>query len=716
MYQIKIQLLSDLCVSDGGVYNSMLDTDICYDSFGFPYIPAKRLRGCLRECAIELKDWGVQIEAEKLFGKEGYTPANIRFSDAYLEDYETKKQLMLNGRNSLVLHPQNILNHYSYIRTQTSIDYETGTAEPTSLRTMRVAKKGLIFFASVEFSSKEAEKEYSKALEQCCTILKHMGVARTRGLGEVQVTLHDIEKEQKEKEEEQQKEKVVKLTENADYLEYCIQLEEPLICKSIQGGEARTLDYIEGSKVLGLVAGQLKKEQGDLLSLLNAGEVFFSNAYPMQDGVRFTEVPATYYQIKNEKEKFVDKAYETEENKKCLKDKQLNQMKHCYVKEILVDGVQKLQKYDVTIEERYHHRRPEDKSIGRAMESISEKSHFYQISSITAGQSFGGYITGTKEQIKIIYELLQKQSVYYMGFGRMSEYGKVRFKIQSTEQQQLPKKQKVDKFQVQLVSPVILYGDNAMYTTNAKILVEEMEALLGLDTSLIEKVERYVNYTSVGGYNVTWQARKPVIDVFDKGTVCIFSLKEPVELPIGTTFFVGERITEGFGEVVLKKWENNGEQYIGELIESDKKKLNLLDAKSSDFVQEICEDLFSSYLEFHAMNHVSAIEGKDTGNATVNNMLLMCKEANTIEEVENYCKAHFEKTSGGKQQKLEFSKNVLTIVKRNCQTIVFEFCTTYGILENTFLPEKEQYQMEYLKAYLYGLKYQIRKSKVAKEG
>ena len=52
-YQIKIELLSDLCVSDGGVYNSSLDTDICYDAYGFPFIPAKRLKGCLRECAQE---------------------------------------------------------------------------------------------------------------------------------------------------------------------------------------------------------------------------------------------------------------------------------------------------------------------------------------------------------------------------------------------------------------------------------------------------------------------------------------------------------------------------------------------------------------------------------------------------------------------------------------------------------------------------------------
>ena len=56
-YQIRIELLSDLCVSDGGVYNSALDTELCYDSYGFPFIPAKRLKGCLRECALELREW-----------------------------------------------------------------------------------------------------------------------------------------------------------------------------------------------------------------------------------------------------------------------------------------------------------------------------------------------------------------------------------------------------------------------------------------------------------------------------------------------------------------------------------------------------------------------------------------------------------------------------------------------------------------------------------
>ena len=33
-YNLIIELLSDLCVADGGVYNSLLDTDVCHDEYG----------------------------------------------------------------------------------------------------------------------------------------------------------------------------------------------------------------------------------------------------------------------------------------------------------------------------------------------------------------------------------------------------------------------------------------------------------------------------------------------------------------------------------------------------------------------------------------------------------------------------------------------------------------------------------------------------------
>ena len=47
--KIKIELLSDLCTCSGETYNSMVDMDVVYDENGIPYIPAKRLKGCIRE-------------------------------------------------------------------------------------------------------------------------------------------------------------------------------------------------------------------------------------------------------------------------------------------------------------------------------------------------------------------------------------------------------------------------------------------------------------------------------------------------------------------------------------------------------------------------------------------------------------------------------------------------------------------------------------------
>ena len=44
--KLYIKLLSDLCTYSGESYNSMVDTDVVYDKYGIPYIPAKRIKGC----------------------------------------------------------------------------------------------------------------------------------------------------------------------------------------------------------------------------------------------------------------------------------------------------------------------------------------------------------------------------------------------------------------------------------------------------------------------------------------------------------------------------------------------------------------------------------------------------------------------------------------------------------------------------------------------
>ena len=52
--QLIIRLLSDLCTCSGDTHNSLVDTDVVYDENGIPYIPAKRIKGCIREVAQEI--------------------------------------------------------------------------------------------------------------------------------------------------------------------------------------------------------------------------------------------------------------------------------------------------------------------------------------------------------------------------------------------------------------------------------------------------------------------------------------------------------------------------------------------------------------------------------------------------------------------------------------------------------------------------------------
>ena len=100
--KLKIELLSDLCTYSGDTFNSVVDTDVVYDQYGLPYIPAKRLKGCIRESCMELAELGCTIELEKndsqtkerfrasaeifekLFGKEGNSDSAFSLSNAYL--------------------------------------------------------------------------------------------------------------------------------------------------------------------------------------------------------------------------------------------------------------------------------------------------------------------------------------------------------------------------------------------------------------------------------------------------------------------------------------------------------------------------------------------------------------------------------------------------------------------------------------------------------
>ena len=70
---LHIELLSDLCSASGDGFAGVVDTDICYEDNGRPYIPGKRIKGCLRECGLDILSVDNSYEADfsRLFGSIG---------------------------------------------------------------------------------------------------------------------------------------------------------------------------------------------------------------------------------------------------------------------------------------------------------------------------------------------------------------------------------------------------------------------------------------------------------------------------------------------------------------------------------------------------------------------------------------------------------------------------------------------------------------------
>lgn len=730
-YQLKISLLSDMCVSDGGAYNSMIDTDCCYDEYGFPFIPAKRIKGCLRECALELNDWGKNIESDKIFGEPGRADngGQIRFGNACLENYsQLKKEAAANASHPLY-HPQQILKQYTSLRTQTSISQETGVADPHSLRTMRTINKGCCFVAEIDMPD-----AYFDDLRSCCAVLRHMGIARTRGFGEVLVTIEPYHTKQVTPDISASH---AALTPGADRLEYEITLEEPLICKSVAGGEARTQDYIEGSKVLGFVLGKIKRQKGQqgVLRFLEDTSLRFANAYIGTNDYRYTEVPAYIYSIKNNKEDYVNRLF----CKASPDGIQLSQMKHCYVRM----EKDKLHTLNVSVEDRYHHRRAEDKSIGRAAAG-SGTSDFYQMSSICPGQNFYGYITGSCESIKEAYECLTGSNLEYLGYSRSVEYGGVHFRVIAADAiDQSPVKK--DSFitgktlLVKLESAAVIYNNKVMCSVDKTDLLHEVLFSLGIDIediADIDNIETYANFTTLGGFNVTWARRKPIIPAFDKGTSVCLPLHKEVSVPASA--FIGERSLEGYGEISVMAIDSeqtgklpsnipdtHEKDYLkkvtesvksGEIISSEEHVAapSCISIAPGSLGEKLADSLFITFLGAKARKSADSFGSSIIKyRATISNLLVGFRDYKDLQEVQNMVDKRYGKRTARKEEKLTYAQNILDIAVKDYEKTKNDFCQEHYITDWNWTKIDEtsvesHYQMVFLEELLIAMKHRIR--------
>jgi len=186
-YKIKIKLDSDTLIGSAEGYGATIDSDVVFDNCGLPYIPAKRVKGILKNAAFDLKNIldnakiNLNIDIDKIFGKIGTTGETSLFlSNLCLINLENTKDCIEFNKISF----DSVIDYFTSVRRQTSMETNKRVAKKHSLRTLRIVKKGFEFIGDIQFN-----EEYMALFALICQTARKMGTARNRGLGNITVTL-----------------------------------------------------------------------------------------------------------------------------------------------------------------------------------------------------------------------------------------------------------------------------------------------------------------------------------------------------------------------------------------------------------------------------------------------------------------------------------------------------------------------------------------------
>lgn len=558
--KIKIELMSDLCIGSGYSYGGVIDSDVAYDQLGFPQIPARRLKGCMREAA----ELVCPEAAEALFGKSGKnTAGDMALGNGLLEDHDAMKKEILELRyrkreEAFWLNPQNILKIYTEIRAQTSICQDTGVAEETTLRYTRVVKQygpqkekiPLCFYAEVEF-----DQSWKTQMERILKAVRNMGMNRSRGLGSVRCSLISqyIEDEQEKAQADGSEERRVSLA-------YVLCNQEPLLISSDNAGVSDS--YISGKSILGTLAGAYLQRNGadsqseEFRHLFLDGSTIFTDAnitFPMEmEGEKGTQwpdyYPAPLYLNRLKKTKALVNLLADRKDLPKEKEKAYD----------LTEGnlPKKLKTYYV------YEAAPNTFCIAEPDREICyHNSHMkllYSQEAVTEGQYFRGKIYTDKKYAKLLKELLEKSPLSF-GKSKAAQYGACLLAGDVVVEDVREKTAETDggeRLAVVFCSDAIFLDGESGYTVRFERVKELTAKQLGISYDKTMDEGSIIQTKEITGYHTTWNLRKPGVPAVKAGSVLVYTI------PAGKGWertvkedqvFVGERNREGYGHVRIAR-------------------------------------------------------------------------------------------------------------------------------------------------------------------
>lgn len=561
MYEgkIKITLKSDLCIGSGYSYAGIVDSDVCYDETGIPFIPGKRLKGCFRETANSFLHSLYDDEfINTLFGERGQKEASkLTIGNAVVSDYDEISQALKAKikENDQKYNKQSILGQYSRVIGQTALT-DSGSADEGSLRYTRVVNRHipgnpsseLVFEAPVFANISAQEKE---GLENIIEATKHIGLKRNRGLGSVSIKLTDMVEKTEEK-----MDLSVGNSEEPGTISFTVINKDPLILSSESSDESE--NFIMASNVIGALASRYLSLDGTsaedvaFKDLFLNGKVRFTNLYPSVNGKEYYPAPEYINSMKKSKkivylldedgQNSIEKIVEDNEETQNYSRRNGNQPKKLKGKFVYFDDEKKISTMEVDKEVVYHHSHYIDNSDGT-------QGLLYAMEVISPGQTFSGKIIAPEKYNNLIISLLKKGD-FYFGKSKTAQYGRCELCGElKSEKTAINKKtyNAGDKIVVTLKSDAIFMNESGAYTVYSDEVSGIIADVLGIGDA--EHDQEFVKTGRATGYMGVWNLRKPSVPVVKAGSAFVYKLKSAVELPEG--LFIGERCHEGNGQISL---------------------------------------------------------------------------------------------------------------------------------------------------------------------
>ena len=595
MYKLKIELMSDLCTADGDGYATVVDTDIATDNHGIPFIPARRLKGCLKDAAHYINVSPDIIN--KIFGISGNVePGSLKISNAIVESYD--ELVADTAENS----PEFVTELFTTTAASTAVN-EDGSVKENSLRFIRAVdrkvpwerERNLCFYSDIFI-----DEEYAAEFGRICKALRHIGYKRTRGFGAVKCSLEKFQNENNINLPD------IDFKADREYiLEYAVRLDENMMLPGTSS--SKTTDYISGQAVLGMFAGKyLKNNSADsnFENLFLCGNVKFSNLYITDDA--FSEyIPAflTLGKIKGESGKIVDM---TDDQK--IEGKIVKPLKSGYI-----SASKKL--VSVGTEVVYHN-------------SVHEKNGgLYTQLCIQKGQKFRGSITCNGENMKIISQLLVDGDISF-GRSKTAQYSKC--SLISAEIHELKNKilhiSKNDTVMYVFESDAIISDEYG----NISSSIESVKNAVGISCDILPASA--LKYKTIKGFSSVMRLQRSHIRAVAAGSV--IAVKADKSFDIGAVLYVGERQGEGYGKVRILRLDEASESF-GKSLEVSK----TASLKEQGKIAEMLENMkYKEEMRIKAINYAreKKVEFEQKWGASfIGRVTLMIEESSDHIDLEN---------------------------------------------------------------------------------